>query len=282
MGFEAYISEEEAARIAGVSVSTLNSFVEAGYLSVEQDLEDGLRLFSKEQVAKLFGVSIEESKGGFNSEDLSVQSARKNVSVSDSGVVTSYEEESFVTKAVANENVNSAAIFSSGDNVKKHDLKSTSKNGSFAKEEVKISGEGRESARVVYLSYGERVQVQEDKLSELTREENFKMTTDSSEELVRIRHLCKLLESTLAIREEQLKEMREERDWLRKRLSLLEERIGRDQILLLSEAQMIKGMIEERRSTREVSLIGRLFRWFFGSKGEDVPKALPAGKANKG
>lgn len=51
-----YITDAESARICGVSVNTLNRFIETGYLKVEHD-HDGLRLFSKNQLKRVFGVS---------------------------------------------------------------------------------------------------------------------------------------------------------------------------------------------------------------------------------
>jgi len=59
MGLKEYISEDEAARIAGISTTTLERFVEAGYLVVERD-SDGLRLYAKEELEKLFGISLSE------------------------------------------------------------------------------------------------------------------------------------------------------------------------------------------------------------------------------
>lgn len=58
MGFEQFISESEAASLAGVSVATLNRFAEAGYLEVETE-SDGLRLFSARELKEVFGISSE-------------------------------------------------------------------------------------------------------------------------------------------------------------------------------------------------------------------------------
>lgn len=52
---EEYISAEESAALSGISITTLERFVETGHLQAEPDL-DGVRLFSKKQVLTLFGL----------------------------------------------------------------------------------------------------------------------------------------------------------------------------------------------------------------------------------
>lgn len=55
MGFLDFISENEAVTLTGMSSTTLGRFAEAGYLQIESD-SDGLRLYSREELEKLFGV----------------------------------------------------------------------------------------------------------------------------------------------------------------------------------------------------------------------------------
>ena len=55
MGLENYVSEAEAIQRSGVSIKTLQRFVEAGYLSVEVE-PDGLRLYSRSQLDEIFGI----------------------------------------------------------------------------------------------------------------------------------------------------------------------------------------------------------------------------------
>lgn len=57
MGLKEYIGEDEASRIAGISTATLERFVEAGYLVLERD-NDGLKLYAKEDLERLFGITL--------------------------------------------------------------------------------------------------------------------------------------------------------------------------------------------------------------------------------
>ena len=76
-------------------------------------------------------------------------------------------------------------------------------------------------------------------------------------ELDRLRQLNKLQERLLDVRAQQHEEQRRERDWLKARIEKLEEKNERDQLLLLSETQMIRKLItthEERRTPLQLAL----------------------------
>lgn len=68
MPMQDYISEREAANVAGVSVATLNRFVETGYLQLEVD-NDGVRLFSKNELQRLFNVTQLSPARSYDSEN---------------------------------------------------------------------------------------------------------------------------------------------------------------------------------------------------------------------
>jgi len=76
-------------------------------------------------------------------------------------------------------------------------------------------------------------------------------------EVTRLRHLCELQEKLLDARDEELRALRSERDWLRTRIERQEEKNDRDQLLLLAETQTIRRLIavtEERRSPIKLAL----------------------------
>lgn len=60
MGIEEFIGETEASTLSGVSSATLKRFAEAGYLKPENDA-DGLKLYSKSELAKLFQIEFESN-----------------------------------------------------------------------------------------------------------------------------------------------------------------------------------------------------------------------------
>lgn len=76
----------------------------------------------------------------------------------------------------------------------------------------------------------------------------------------RLRQVIALQEKLLDAKDDQIKELREERDWLKTRYEKQEQKSERDQLLLLSESQMVRklwALHSERRSPVRAAL-----EWF--------------------
>ncbi len=74
-------------------------------------------------------------------------------------------------------------------------------------------------------------------------------------ELARMQNIIDIQEKILDMRDEQLKEVRKERDWLRERVERLEQKAERDQLLLLAETQTLRQLItHEKRSPVRATL----------------------------
>jgi len=74
---------------------------------------------------------------------------------------------------------------------------------------------------------------------------------DVQNELDRLRALLKNREELLSIKDSEVQDLKDQRDWLQTRVERLEEKSDRDQILLLSETQTIRKLIsmqEQRKS----------------------------------
>ena len=185
MGLQDYISETEASNFAGVSAATLSRFVEAGYLKIESDT-DGLRLFSKVELAELFG--LEDG----SSADWSAPQPQ----------ATQPEVAAPRPQPVISAPLSSQVELERGPSSYRSGL--------------------RESA----WAFLDR-------------------------EVSRLKHLTELQERLLEHHERELKDLREQRDWLKGRLEKLEEKGERDQLLLLAETQTIRKLValEERRKS---------------------------------
>lgn len=72
-----------------------------------------------------------------------------------------------------------------------------------------------------------------------------------NEEIIRLKGSINLLEKLLDRRDEEIKDLRQQREWLKERIEKLEQKADRDQILLLSETQTIKRLIalQEKKSS---------------------------------
>jgi hypothetical protein len=220
MGLENYVSEAEAIQRSGVSLKTLQRFVEAGYLSVEVE-PDGLRLYSRSQLDEIFGIHtaplslepLEEDRDGN-----SILSAQGNVEPSMS---------------------NTSVGVSSEPRLQSHSENATNVRGSYY--------ENPETVPFLTASTEEPAGLQS------------KPQVEGDHEVLRLRNIVKLQEALLDTKDAELKDLRDERQWLRTRIEKLEEKGERDQILLLSETQTIRKLIvvqEQKKST-----IKQLLSW---------------------
>lgn len=206
MGFHDFISETEAASLAGISIQTLNRFAETGYLNVEVD-SDGLRLFSKSELKNLFNVDLGDVE---SAENCQVQAQVANGAVS-YGREQHSSEQSYFTNRAGNDVIK-------GSLLKIHPGRTTD------------------------------------------NDQALKKIASLEQEVSRLKNIADLLEKLLDIREQELADLRRERDWLRSRVEKLEEKGDRDQLLLLSETQALHRLIMQHDKKR--SPLRTALAWF--------------------
>jgi hypothetical protein len=209
MGFQDFISEHEATSITGMSKTTLSRFAEAGYLQLETDA-DGLRMFSKGELAALFGL----------------------------------KEPSQRSKAV--------------ERTVEAKKPAQSKPAQEAKPIVEIDPEP------VFEYAAEVVDAPPAQPAPLTETAATKAAPANSDtammelEIQRLKNLMQLQEKILDMKEQQIRDLKEQRDWLQSRVEKLEDKADRDQILLLTETQTIRTLVnlnqQRRRSPMRLAL----------------------------
>jgi hypothetical protein len=212
MGFQDFISENEAMSLTGMSKTTLVRFAEAGYLQLETD-SDGLRLFSKGELASLFGFRDVPHRG----KALTERKIEK-------------PQEQSVAKPVLVEISAEAA-------------KLETENLTLAEQVEKI---------VIATTEGAQPQVAVDIEAPIPPVSEFHgVSKDALEaELRRLRNIMELQERILDMKDQQLRDLKEQRDWLQQRVEKLEDKADRDQILLLTETQTIRNLIKMNQSQR--------------------------------
>lgn len=218
MGMEDFISETEAAQISGVSAATLARFVEAGYLKPEAD-SDGLRLFSRREVLALF--SIDENTATFDTAFTSTKPPSAGIS---SGIPNS-------SSFNFNENSNSPRKPSFG----------VQQPTAVEQQSPAESGESTMTPAPLPEANLARMAV----IEKLERE------------ITKFKSIAEVQERIISMREAEIKQLREERDWLRSRIEHQEIKSERDQLLLLSETQTIRKLIalqENRKSFLSTAL----------------------------
>jgi hypothetical protein len=221
MGYQDFISQPEAAALAGVSESTLLRFAEAGYIRVEAD-GDGLSLFCKSQIADVFG--IKQSKRTLRTHSPTTINLNSKIEK---------VEESPVKRVVSTFEVPAETEVVEID-------------------ETQNAGPKSEGSVVPDSQSASHTSVKEDKesVSKLTTNASESVSIELRLELERLRHVGTMLEKLLEAKDNELVATRKERDWLRTRVERMEEKADRDQLLLMSETQMLRKLLEEKASHR--------------------------------
>jgi hypothetical protein len=94
--------------------------------------------------------------------------------------------------------------------------------------------------------------------------------SDLDREVARLRNLVNLQERILDIKENEIADLRAQRDWLQRRVEKLEEKGDRDQILLLSETQTIRRLVTMQENKR--SAVRQVLEWLGLSPAKQVPQ----------
>lgn len=182
MGLQDFISEPEAVSLTGMSKTTLSRFAEAGYLQLEVD-SDGLRLFSKSELAGLFGLK-EPAERSRNAMPPPPKKETPPISVTP------------VTPVAPTVSVIAAPP--------------------------------------------------------LTAPAETTSPSDSEDavEMKRLQNILQLQEKILDMKDQQIRDLQTQRDWLQARVEKLEDKADRDQLLLLTETQTIRTLVNLNRQTR--------------------------------
>ena len=266
MGFQDFVSEVEASTLVGVSGATLSRFAEAGYLHMEVD-SDGLKMFSKAELASVFSVDIpgEELSSSSRSSHRSSQGSMTSSSPTrgDTEMVAPSSPEAYAPPAPTSPLPSSPASSSpaSASPASSVAIAPASSNNLLSAHSAPIQ-QHSSPAEQWSTAGGIRAEAQ----ATPAPQSQTVATTEQGDaaryerELTRFRHLVDMQERLLDVYEQQIKDMRRERDWLRQRVERHEEKHDRDQLLLLSETQTIRKLVahnEQRKSSLQYAL-----EWF--------------------
>jgi hypothetical protein len=232
MGFQDYIGEAEACSFAGVSAATLRRFAEAGYFQIETD-SDGLRLFSKSEIESLFGLKPITAHRPKSSPPPNPSAATTPVTPTPSAALSSRIEIAVETTATPFE-----------------------LEPKFAATVVRAPVETMAPHTAPPVAIADTGKVD---IAPVTEEpSNRSAALEAVErEVTKLQNIVALQEKLLELREEELRSIKGERDWLRSRIEKLEEKNERDQLLLLAETQTVRQLINlqnRKRSTVQLAL----------------------------
>ena len=186
MKYENYISEQEAAHRAGVSITTLKRFSDAGYIQTEAD-KDGSTRFHVRELEKVFGLPASE------------------------------------LEIVKDINLASQTTYSTSIDPIAIDIEAPLPTPAQTPVEAAPIQQSRDT------------------------------------EIIRMQHLIDLQDRFIEAKEQEIKSLKEERDWLRNRIEKLEEKNDRDQLILVSVSETNRGLL--RAIENKPSLVKGALEW---------------------
>lgn len=227
------IAEQEAATLVRVSASTLARFAEAGYFQVE--MQGAERLYSRRALASVFGVTLEGISAEMPQAVHAETQAQTAAPILEAQTTVPHLEnvipfpQQTATRTTAEQSVAAPA------------------------EELTSTDTGNKSR-------------QESPVAEATSQvENSNPAAQNSTASqpaasVPFNEILRMHSDILARQEQEIHELKAEREWLRRRIEKLEEKAERDQVLLLSEAQTVKQLIQLQ--SQKKSTIRQALEWF--------------------
>ncbi|MCB0333795.1 MAG: hypothetical protein KDD55_09875 [Bdellovibrionales bacterium] len=270
MGFENYISESEAANFAGVSVATLNRFAEAGYLEIETE-SDGLRLFSTRELGEVFGIKQDgfSTRKSFGHSESKLRSRQQIRTVEPLDNDEETEDASQLLSKQSSPQEDTSSYYSSVSpeqesfSVDAEPQELTSRMASFissslaAKHAERISN----TPRSTYGALFEEIITPESKATSANAHPaGTSIVLEQEQRITTLERVVEMQEKILDMRESEIESLKKERDWLRSRIERLEEKGDRDQLLLLSETQVIRQLVTAQK--RSSSPIRAALEWF--------------------
>jgi hypothetical protein len=205
-----FVNEQEAAKLARVSASTLARFAEAGYFQIEINGQE--RFYPKRALSSVFGITFPEASKE-NVIPFPIQAASSPTSDQ------TLESSSPVTDAQYIEATSNSI--------------------------VPEMAEPPLTAAAVDPIWGTPIDNQSKNIEALETQANH------------FRQIIQMHADILSRQEREIENLKGEREWLRRRIEKLEEKAERDQVLLLSEAQTVKQLIQiqsQRKSTMRLAL----------------------------
>lgn len=224
------ITASTAESFAGVSRATLMRFAEAGYFTVEKD-ESGNPLFVKKELSDLFNIPFDEAEN----QDEPVP-ALETQAISNS------------SDEVGRCDADYASMPATEPNTPPENMDSTQQEAdSFHAQQEELTITPVEPEPV--LEPEEDFAADTDQLTNsdsdttLSRAKELKALTNTIKKLKRV---IELQEQLLDSREDEIRDLRQQREWLQRRVEKSEDKGERDQLLLISEMQMLTKLVAEQ------------------------------------
>ncbi len=244
---EDLISEDLALEVVGVSGNTLQRFAEAGYLKTQKD-PTGRQQYFKSELAKIFGIK------DFKLYDFEAARQQKEAQTLGESVTKEIQPES----SLFSDNLIATSTEINQEQETAVTMQNSTSSG-FAPFEL-VYGEQTSQAQEAIVLGNEVFHGSTSELNnpEQTFREQAEIASASLQmqieklkvDVYKLTAVSELQDKLLEARESEIKDLKEQREWLQQRVERMEEKANRDQVLLLTETQILTKMISLRENKK--------------------------------
>lgn len=257
------ISLAQAEKITGLGRSTLNRFAEAGYFAT--DLNDhGEQLFPMEELCSLFNIE-RPAKADFDLDTTQASSTFNSQFIPEIGRTSADFAGGTFISTPSRANSNKVILLPRSPRA------SESTVGPVNDTPLKVTAPQLPEANVQPVETKTepeqvQVQVQENDI-ELKRLQN--IIRGQEHEILKLQKVIELQEQLLESREAEIRDQKKQRKWLQERVEKQDLKAERDQLLLISEMQMLTKMYMQQHNKKSVVI--QALEWL----GFKNPQPLP-------
>lgn len=238
---EASLNKIDAAKLAGVSVETLTQYCDFGLLKAEE--LNGEKFFRHADIATVFHLQSKESPTPHDTAIQNTETQNTAANITSVSPTQDHGQSAAHSSGIKNSQQRSASRNSVHNETTPAIDQSTTPLSSTQSGAPATSQEAGTITVDSVLSSTPSIAPQPAKAAALQPEVSSYNLMDINSEL-----------------RERLAELKEERDWLRKRLEKMEMRSERDQMLLLSENDNVRRLLPQGMSTGQ-RLLSAAFPW---------------------
>jgi|GEM_PF-6387925 len=235
-----YIKLSDASNFASVSLSTIKRFIEAGYLKNTRKKDNVIYLDTNE-LKSLFGIA--DIKTVLKKENLAQNKETTKVKTQSAKEI--HSTSTVIKPVIITSDKNDNETKTEAKNIKPETVKL------IIKEEISSFKEGEETKEAALTDKPENkiesntiinTSSNENSINEHTQEQIMQDHINEIE-IIKFKNIVALQDKILDLKDSEIKDLKQQRDWFKERIAKLEEKSEKDQLLLISETQLMSKII---------------------------------------
>lgn len=265
-----FLTEAQTLYLTGVDKDILDRFCETGYIKTKV-LSNGETLYSKQEIERVFGKKLDSFFENVSNSDVAYHNEKNDYYQNREQKASRLIKFPESAKASISSIMQDIPDFSSMENVqeKAQDVSNNDLQDDFEKmqDNLKRMQDNLEKMKTEMQEAKEKERLQKENENNQNQNVNANNLRQENEtlrqEIVKLQSYARLQKKLLEVKEKEIGELKQEKDWLKERIEAQEEKNNRDQLLILSETKVIHNLIE---SNHKQSTLRTALEWFGFSK----------------